>query len=285
MRLSLRTLLLLLATLPLLLATAGAVFAPARAAERSIVLASTTSTEHSGLLARILPLFEAASGIRVKVVAVGTGQALKLAERGDADVLLIHHRPSEDAFVAAGFGLERRDVMYNDFVLVGPAADPARVRGERDVVAALRAIAAARATFVSRGDESGTHERERELWQKAGIDPGRAPWYRETGSGMGATLNTAAGLDAYTLADRASWVTFANKRTLAILVEGDPVLFNPYGVILVNPARHPHVRIEEARTFVEWLTGPDGQTAIAEFTVAGQRLFVPTASAASRGGS
>jgi tungstate transport system substrate-binding protein len=270
----------------LLLAAFDAVLGPARAGERSIVLASTTSTENSGLLGRILPLFEAASGIRVKVVAVGTGQALKLAERGDADVLLIHHRPSEDAFVAAGFGLERRDVMANDYVLVGPAADPAGVRGERDVVAALRAIATARAIFVSRGDDSGTHKLEQELWQKAGIEPRRAgSWYREAGSGMGATLNTAAGLDAYTLADRASWATFANKRTLAVMVEGDPALSNPYGVILVNPARHPHVRFAEARAFVDWLTGPEGQAAIAAFTVAGQRLFLPTASAASRGGS
>lgn len=271
----------------LLLAAFDAVLGPARAGERSIVLASTTSTENSGLLGRILPLFEAASGIRVKVVAVGTGQALKLAERGDADVLLIHHRPSEDAFVAAGFGLERRDVMVNDFVLVGPATDPAGVRGGRDVVAALRAIAAARATFVSRGDESGTHRLEQELWQKAGIDPGRAgPWYREAGSGMGATLNIAAGLDAYTLADRASWAGFANKRTLAVLVEGDPALSNPYGVILVNPARHPDVRIDEARAFVDWLTGPEGQAAIAAFTVDGQQLFVPAApTAPQHGGS
>jgi tungstate transport system substrate-binding protein len=271
---------------PLLLALAFAAAAvPARAADRTILLASTTSTENSGLLAHILPRFEEASGIRVKVVAVGTGQALKLGERGDADVLLLHHRPSEEAFVAAGFGIDRREVMANDFVLVGPAADPVGAEGG-DVVAALRAIAGRAAPFLSRGDESGTHRLERGLWGAAGIEPGRAKgrWYRELGSGMGATLNTAAALGAYTLADRGSWASFANRRGLAILVEGDPRLFNPYGLVLVNPARHPHVKAAEARAFADWLTGPEGQAAIASFTLDGRPLFQPTASNGRRSG-
>ncbi len=260
------------------------VAAPAAGAERSIVLASTTSTANSGLLDHILPLFEKATGIRVKVVAVGTGQAIKLAERGDADVLLVHHRPSEDRFVSEGFGLERRDVMYNDFVLVGPKADPAGIAGGRDVVAALRAIAAKGAPFASRGDDSGTHKLERELWRAAGLDPAaaRAGWYRETGSGMGATLNIASGMGAYLLADRGSWASFKNKADLAILVEGDARLFNPYGVILVNPARHPHVKAAEGRAFIDWLTGPEGQAAIASFTVDGKPLFFPLRGAAGR---
>lgn len=251
---------------------------PARAADRTILLASTTSTENSGLFAHILPVFEKATGIGVKVVAVGTGQAIEIARRGDVDLLLVHHRPSEEAFVAAGFGVDRREVMENDFVLVGPVADPAGARGQ-DAVAALVKIAASRAPFVSRGDESGTHQLERELWRAAGIDPAAAEggWYREAGSGMGATLNMAAGMAAYTLADRGTWASFANRRDLAILVEGDPRLANPYAVILVNPARHPHVKAAEARAFLDWLTGPAGQQAIGSFRVGGEQLFRPTA--------
>lgn len=265
----------------LFLALALGAPAPAsRAADRSILLATTTSAENSGLLSYLLPRFERASGIRVKVVAVGTGQALKLGERGDADLLLLHHPPSEEAFVAAGFGIDRREVMANDFLLVGPAVDPAGARG-RDVLAAFRAIAASGAIFVSRGDASGTHERERELWQAAGIDPGRAVgrWYREAGSGMGATLNIAAAMGAYTLADRGTWASFANRRGLVVLVEGDPRLSNVYAVTLVNPARHPHVKVAEARALADWLGGPEGQAAIGSFEVAGTRPFRPIATA------
>lgn len=243
----------------------------------TIVVASTTSTESSGLFRHILPLFEKASGIAVKVVAVGTGQAIRLAQRGDADVLLVHHRPSEERFVAEGFGVRRHEVMYNDFLLVGPKSDPAGIAGGRDVLRALQAIAGRGTLFLSRGDESGTHRLERELWQAVGSDPAREPWYRETGSGMGATLNTAAGMGAYTLADRGSWASFANKTELAVLVEGDERLFNPYGVILVDPQRHPHVKAEAGQVFIDWLVGPEGQRAIASFTVAGQPLFFPSA--------
>ena len=253
----------------------------AAAADRYITLASTTSTENSGLFAHLLPQFEAASGIAVRVVAVGTGQAIRLAQNGDADVLLVHHRPSEEAFVAAGFGVERRDVMYNDFVLIGPAADPAGIRGMADAAAALGRIAAAAAPFASRGDDSGTHKAELALWSKAGVDQRAASgtWYRELGAGMGATLNTAAAMDAYTLADRGTWISFANKGDLDLLVAGDPVLFNPYGVILVNPVRHAHVKADDGQAFIDWLTGPAGQTAIAAFERGGQPLFFPGAGA------
>lgn len=244
-----------------------------------IVVQSTTSTQNSGLLEAILPAFEASSGIDVRVVAVGTGQAIKNAELGDGDVLLVHARAAEDAFVAAGWGVERRDVMYNDFVLVGPAEDPAGLRGGADAVAALSQIAAAGAVFASRGDDSGTHKAERALWAAAGVDPlaGSGSWYRETGSGMGATLNAAVAMGAYVLTDRATWVAFGNPGGLEILVEGDARLFNPYGVILVNPARHPHVKAAEGQMFIDWLTGPAGQAAIAGFRVAGQQLFFPGA--------
>ncbi|BCX17387.1 MAG: tungsten ABC transporter substrate-binding protein [Geminicoccaceae bacterium] len=264
----------------------GAPVSASRAADRSILLATTTSAENSGLLGYLLPRFEKASGIRVKVVAVGTGQALKLGERGDADLLLLHHPPSEEAFVAAGFGIDRREIMANDFLLVGPAEDPAGARG-RDVLAAFRAIAASGAPFVSRGDASGTHERERELWRAAGIDPGSAArgWYREAGSGMGATLNIAAAMGAYTLADRGTWASFANRRGLVVLVEGDPRLSNVYAVTLVNPARHPHVKVAEARALADWLGGPEGQAAIGSFEVGGTRPFRPIATARAVPGS
>ncbi len=246
---------------------------------RSVTLASTTSTDNSGLFRHLLPRFEAATGVRVRVVAVGTGAALRLGERGDADLVLVHDRAAEEAFVAAGHGVDRRLVMANDFVVVGPRADPAGVGGGRDAAAALRTIARAKAPFVSRGDDSGTHKAELRLWQAAGVDPHPASgrWYQESGSGMGAALNLAAGRGAYTLADRGTWLSFENRRDLAVLVEGDPRLLNPYGVILVNPARHPHVRAGLARALADWLTSPEGQAAIGAFRVAGEQLFRPAA--------
>ena len=245
----------------------------AQAQERFITLASTTSTANSGLFDSILPLFTATSGIEVRVVAVGTGAALKLGERGDVDVVLVHARGAEERFVAAGFGIDRRDVMYNDFIIVGPASDPAAIAGLADAPEALRRIAAARATFVSRGDDSGTHKAELRLWSA----PPSGDWYREAGAGMGATLNTARAMDAYSLADRGTWLSFANRGGLVALVEGDPRLFNPYGVILVNPARHPYVKARDAAAFMDWLTGPEGQAAIGAFTLEGERLFTPNA--------
>ncbi len=249
--------------------------------ERFITVASTTSTENSGLFGHILPIFENETGIKVRVVAVGTGQAIRLAERGDADVLFVHHTPSEEQFVADGFGVKRYGVMYNDFVLIGPRADPARVAGLKDILTALRRIADERAMFVSRGDDSGTHKLEQALWKDAGVDVRTASgtWYRETGSGMGATLNTASGLSAYTLSDRGTWISFGNKADLALLVEGDPRLFNPYGVILVNPSRHPHVKAQDGQVFIDWLTSARGQQAIADFRIGGEQLFFPNAAA------
>jgi tungstate transport system substrate-binding protein len=252
---------------------------PAVAAERFITVASTTSTENSGLFGFILPQFQRATGIEVRVVAVGTGQAIKNAERGDADVLFVHHKPSEDQFVAQGFGVERRDVMYNDYVLLGPQTDPSGIKGTKDTVAALRQIAAKQAPFVSRGDDSGTHQLEWSLWEAAGIDVKKASgsWYREAGSGMGATLNMASGLDGYTISDRGTWISFKNKGQLAIAVEGDPRLFNQYGVILVNPTKHAHVKAEDGRAFIDWLISDQGQKAIADFRIEGQQLFFPNA--------
>ena len=245
-----------------------------------IVLASTTSTRNSGLFDRILPLFEAETGIAVRVVAVGTGQALRLARNGDADVLLVHHRASEEAFVAAGHGTARFDLMYNDFVLVGPADDPVGIAGMTDAAAALRAIADREAPFLSRGDDSGTHKRERALWEAAGRDAAAASgtWYREAGQGMGATLNTASMMAAYTLTDRATWLKQRQALDLRLLLAGAPRLRNQYGVIAVNPARHPHVRAEAARRFVNWLLSPAGQAAIGAVTIDGERLFTPNAS-------
>ena len=251
----------------------------ALAAERSITVASTTSTENSGLFTYLLPIFQAKTGIEVRVVAVGTGQAIKLAQNGDADVLFVHHKPSEVQFVADGYGVKRFDVMYNDFVLVGPKVDPAGIRGSSDVADALRRIAEAKSPFASRGDDSGTHKKEQSLWADAGIDAAAASgqWYSETGSGMGATLNAAAGLGAYALTDRATWISFANKADLEPMVQGDARLFNPYGVILVNPARFPHVKAADGQTFIDWLVSPAGQAAIADFKVDGQQLFFPNA--------
>ncbi len=253
--------------------------APARAGENFIILQSTTSTQNSGLLDWLLPKFTEKTGIEVRVVAVGTGQALKNAANGDGDALLVHARERELAFLAAGHGVLRCDVMYNDFVIVGPKRDPAGIAGGRDAPAALRAIAAAGAPFVSRGDNSGTHIKERALWREAGIDPAASggDWYREVGAGMGATLNVAAGMDAYTLTDRATWITFANKRNLALLVEGDPRLFNQYGIMLVNPERHPAVRFAAAKVFRDWLVSAEGQARIAAYRVQGQQLFFPDA--------
>ncbi len=244
-----------------------------------IIVQSTTSTQNSGLLDAILPAFEAETGIDVRVVAVGTGQALKNAANGDGDVVLVHARAAEEKFVAAGFGIDRRDVMYNDFVLLGPGADPAGITGLRDAPAALRRIAAAKAPFVSRGDDSGTHRKELALWEEAGVDARAASgtWYRETGSGMGATLNTAVSMGAYVMSDRATWVSFRNRGDFAVLVEGDPRLFNQYGVMLVNPARHSRVKVTQARAFIEWLTGPEGQAAIARYRINGEPLFHPNA--------
>jgi tungstate transport system substrate-binding protein len=244
-----------------------------------ITVASTTSTQNSGLFGYLLPRFTAASGIEVNVVAVGTGQAIRIARNGDADVLLVHHEASERKFVADGFGLERHPVMHNDFVLVGPAADPAGIEGMDDVTAALRRVGDAEAVFVSRGDDSGTHKKELELWQLTGFDPRPASgtWYREAGSGMGATLNTAGAMGGYTLTDRASWVSFGNKGDLRILVEGDARLHNPYTAIVVSPARHPHVHAAEAQAFVDWLTSRQGQALIAAYRVDGQQLFFPDA--------
>jgi len=244
-----------------------------------ITVASTTSTEQSGLFKHLLPVFEAKTGIQVHVVAVGTGQALDIGRRGDADVVLVHARPLEEKFLAEGQGVKRFDVMYNDFVLVGPKPDPARVAGTRDVVAALQKIKAAQAPFVSRGDRSGTHFAELELWKLAGIDiaKDKGPWYRDTGSGMGPALNTAAGMNAYILSDRGTWLSFKNRAELAIAVEGDQRLFNQYGVMLVNPAKHPQVKKEMGRTFVDWVISPEGQKAIADYKIGGEQLFFPNA--------
>lgn len=244
-----------------------------------ITVASTTSTEQSGLFREILPAFRAATGIEVRVVALGTGQALDMGRRGDADVVLVHDPAAEERFVAEGFGVRRHEVMHNDFVIVGPRADPAKAAG-RDVVAALRAIAEARAPFASRGDHSGTHAAELRYWKLAGIDPaaaGRGRWYRETGSGMGPTLNVGSAQNAYVLTDRGTWLSFRNRGELAVLVEGDPRLFNPYGVMLVNPQRHPHVKREAGQRFVDWLLSPEGQRAIAAYRIGGEPLFFPNA--------
>jgi tungstate transport system substrate-binding protein len=253
---------------------------PPAAAQSYITIASTTSTEQSGLFGHLLPAFKAKSGIEVRVVAVGTGQALEIGKRGDCDVVFVHDRPSELAFAAAGFGVGRREVMYNDFILVGPKSDPAGVAGMRDIIAAFRKIAAGKAAFVSRGDDSGTDKAEKRLWQAAGIDIKSASgtWYRDAGSGMGPTLNTTAGLDGYTLADRGTWLSFKNRKDLVIVVEGDKRLFNQYGVMLVSPARHPNVKREFGQAFIDWLVSPEGQGTIKSYTINGQQLFFPNAS-------
>ena len=244
-----------------------------------ITVASTTSTEQSGLFRHLLPLFEAKTGIQVRVIALGTGQALDMGRRGDADVVFVHARALEEKFVAEGHGVKRLEVMYNDFILVGPRSDPAAVSGSKDIVAALKRIAAARAPFASRGDNSGTHFAELELWKAAGIELARekGPWYRDTGSGMGPTLNTASAMEAYALADRATWLAFRNRGNLQIAVQGDKRLFNQYGVILVNPARHAHVKKEMGQAFIDWLVSPECQQAIADYRIGGEQLFFPNA--------
>jgi tungstate transport system substrate-binding protein len=242
-----------------------------------IIVQSTTSTQNSGLFDHILPKFTDKTGIEVRVVAVGTGQALKNARNGDGDVVLVHSKPDEEKFVADGWGAKRRDVMYNDFVIVGPSSDPAGIAGLKDADQALEKIAEAEALFASRGDNSGTHKAELRLWKKAGVDPKGASgdWYLETGSGMGATLNTAVGKHAYALTDRGTWLSFANKSDFEVLVEGDPTLFNQYGVILVNPEKHPRVKAEKGKAFVDWLISSEGQKAIASYKIDGQQLFFP----------
>lgn len=253
--------------------------APAMAQQRSITVASTTSTEQSGLFGHVLPVFTQETGIAVRVVALGTGQALDVGRRGDADVLFVHDRAAELRFVQEGHGGPRHHVMYNDFVIIGPAGDPAHVAGTTDSVAALRRIAEARAPFVSRGDRSGTHAAELRLWALAGIDPttGRGQWYREVGQGMGPALNTAAAQDAYILADRGTWLNFRNRQDLRIVVAGDNCLFNQYGIMLVNPQRHPHVKVADGQRFIDWIVSPAGQAAIASYRINGEQLFFPNA--------
>lgn len=250
-------------------------------AQDSIIVQSTTSTANSGLYDHLLPIFSAKTGITVHVVAVGTGQAIKNAQNCDGDVLLVHAKPSEEKFVAEGYGTLRTDLMYNDFVVVGPATDPAGVNGMTDVQAAMARIADKGALFASRGDDSGTHKKEMALWASSGVDPTAASggWYRETGSGMGATLNTGIGMGAYVMTDRATWISFANKQDYRIAVQGDEDMFNQYGVIPVNPAKCPSVKADAAQAFADWLVSPEGQEAIAGYTVEGQQLFFPNAPA------
>jgi tungstate transport system substrate-binding protein len=260
-------------------ALAAAFWAPASAQEKSIVVASTTSTEDSGLFGHILPLFRQATGIDVKVIAQGTGQALDTGRRGDADVAFVHARAAEEKFVQEGAGVKRFPVMYNDFVLIGPKSDPAGIKGSKDIVTALKAIQAKGTPFVSRGDRSGTHQAELALWKQAGIDIAteRGPWYRDIGQGMGAALNTASAMNAYVLSDRGTWISFKNRGDLMVAVEGDAKLFNQYGVILVNPARHPHVKAALGQAFIDWLISRAGQQAIAAYKIDGQQLFFPNA--------
>ncbi len=255
------------------------------AAAETITVASTTSTENSGLFAWILPMVLEKTGVEVRPVAVGTGQAIRMARRGDADVLFVHDRASEEAFVAEGYGVKRHPVMYNDYIVVGPKDDPAGIRGMKDVGAALKQIATAQAPFTSRGDDSGTHKAELRLWKGAGVDPRPASgsWYKETGQGQGATLNVASGMDAYMFVDRGTWISFKNRGDLELLVEGDPLLFNQYGVILVSSEKHPHVKARAGQAFIDWLISGEGQQAIGAFRVEGQPLFTPNYSPATPG--
>jgi tungstate transport system substrate-binding protein len=258
---------------------AGMIQGEALAQDRSITVASTSSTEQSGLFGHLLPRFTAASGIEVKVVAVGTGQALDIGRRGDADLVFVHDKAAEEKFLAEGFGVRRFEVMYNDFVIAGPKADPAKIAGTKDVTAALRAIATTNAPFISRGDRSGTHEAELRLWKEAGVDLGAAKgsWYREIGQGMGAALNMASATNAYLLTDRGTWLAFKNRGELAVLTEGDRRLFNQYGVMLVNPAKHANVKVKDGQAFIDWLISPQGQKTIAEYRVGGEQLFFTNA--------
>ncbi len=266
----------------LLAAALAATFGGAAIAEeKSIVVASTTSTQDSGLFGHILPLFKRKTGIEVKIVSQGTGQALDTGRRGDADAVFVHARSQEDQFVADGFGAKRHPVMYNDFVLIGPASDPAGVKGHKDIVAALTAVKDKGAPFVSRGDKSGTHSAELALWKSAGVDiaKDRGSWYREIGQGMGAALNTASAMGAYVLADRGTWLSFKNRGDLEIAVEGDRRLFNQYGIMLVNPRKHAHVKKELGQAFIDWIVSPEGQKAIADYKIEGRQLFFPNAGA------
>src|SRR4029077_14021340 len=266
--------------LALALEFTAALSVPALAQEKSIVVASTTSTQDSGLFGHILSIFKVRNGIDVKVIAQGTGQALDTGRRGDADVVFVHAKAQEERFVSDGFGVKRYAVMYNDFVLIGPKSDPAGVKG-KDIGTALKAIKAKAAPFVSRGDRSGTHSAELALWKAADVDPAadKGTWYREIGQGMGAALNTASSMNGYALADRGTWLAFKNRGELDIVVEGDKRLFNQYGVMLVNPAKHPHVKAALGQQFIDWLVSPDGQNAIADYKINGQQLFFPNATA------
>lgn len=253
---------------------------PAYGQDKFITVSSTTSTEQSGLFKHLLPVFENKTGIKVRVVAVGTGQALDIGRRGDADVVFVHAKPLEEKFLAEGHGVKRYDVMYNDFVLIGPRSDPARVAGTKDIVAAFQKIRKTQSAFVSRGDKSGTHFAELELWKAAGIDiaKDKGAWYRDTGQGMGPALNSASAMNAYILSDRGTWLSFKNRGDLTIVVEGDKRLFNQYGVMLVNPAKHPNVKKEMGQAFVDWVISPEGQKAIADYKIDGEQLFFPNAS-------
>jgi tungstate transport system substrate-binding protein len=260
---------------------AGVVFATsAFAQDKSILVASTTSTQDSGLFGHLLPLFKAKTGIDVRVVAQGTGQAIDTGRRGDADVVFVHAKTAEQKFLAEGFGVRRYPVMYNDFILVGPQGDPAGIKGSKDIVAAFKTLKDKGVAFISRGDKSGTHQAELNLWSVAGIDIAteKGPWYKEIGQGMGAALNSASASSAYVLADRATWLSFKNKGDLVIAVEGDNRLFNQYGVILVNPEKHPSVKKELGQQFIDWLVSAEGQKAIADYKINGEQLFYPNAS-------
>ncbi len=264
----------------LALAAASLIAFAAQAQDKFIVMSSTTSTEQSGLFGHLLPVFKKASGIDIRVVAQGTGQALDMGRRGDADIVFVHDQVAEEKFVADGFGIERKPVMYNDFVVIGPKADPAGVKG-KDVVEALKKLAASKAEFVSRGDKSGTHAAELRYWKAAGVDMAAAKpaGYKECGCGMGPALNIAASTNAYVLADRGTWLSFKNRADLAVLVEGDKRLFNQYGVIVVNPAKHPHVKKDLAQAFADWVVSPAGQQTIADYKIGGEQLFFPNANA------
>lgn len=249
------------------------------AEDKFITVASTTSTEQSGLFGYLLPIFEKKTGIQVRVVALGTGQALDTARRGDADLVFVHDKAAEEKFLAEGYALERRDVMYNDFILIGPKDDPAKIGGGKDVLEALRKIETTKSPFVSRGDKSGTHAAELRYWKAAGVDldAAKGPWYKDVGAGMGPALNTASSLGAYILADRGTWLNFKNRGDLKILVEGDNKLFNQYGVMVVNPAKHPHVKKDLAQQFADWVVSPEGQKTIADYKIGGEQLFFPNA--------
>lgn len=260
-----------------LLAMAALAVPPAVAQDKFIIVSSTTSTQDSGLFGHILPIFKQKTGIEVRVVAQGTGQALDTGRRGDADVVFVHDKAAEEKFMAEGAGVDRREVMYNDFILIGPKSDPAKVAGTKDIVAALKKIADGKIPFASRGDKSGTHAAELRLWKVAGVDldTAKGPWYRETGQGMGPTLNVASAMNAYLIADRGTWISFKNRGDLTIAVAGDVRLFNQYGIMLVNPAKHAHVKKELGMAFIDWVTSPEGQKAIADYKIDGQQLFFP----------